>query len=104
MNKIKLKTAKFRTSLFCAFLLASLSTFSQHVSVSFEYVDPLQKVFPESNYFTSKKAHADVARGEFASFQFAIRSNVNITDLRIEVESPNMNDKQLKEIKKISRH
>lgn len=100
MNKIKLKTAKFRTSLFCAFLLASLSTFSQHVSVSFEYVDPLQKVFPESNYFTSKKAHADVARGEFASFQFAIRSNVNITDLRIEVESPNMNDKQLKEIKK----
>ncbi len=37
-------------------------------------VDPLQKVFRETAFFEETEAVADVARGEHASFQFALRS------------------------------
>jgi hypothetical protein len=68
--------------------------------VNFNYVDPLEKVFPESNYFAPADAKADVARGENASFQFAIRSNDDISNLRIKVLPPKNGDKELSEVKK----
>ncbi|MEO8417081.1 MAG: hypothetical protein ABI472_25680 [Ginsengibacter sp.] len=69
-------------------------------NVVFEYVDPLQKVFPESVYFAPSLAHADVARGEHASFQFAVRSNENITNLKVEVLAPMKGSLILSDIKK----
>jgi hypothetical protein len=42
--------------------------------ISFEAVDPLQKIFKETTFFDAVEPVADVARGEHASFQFAIRS------------------------------
>jgi hypothetical protein len=49
-------------------------------------VDPLEKVFRESTYFPEVKAEADAARGEYASFQFALRSSKNIRNLTAELE------------------
>ncbi len=42
--------------------------------ITFAAVDPLQKVFKETAFFEETEAIADVARGEHASFQFALRS------------------------------
>lgn len=67
--------------------------------LQFEAVDPLQKVFPESNYFAPMKAHADVVRGEHASFQFVVRANADIEDLRIDVGPLRNGESDLSEIK-----
>lgn len=45
-------------------------------------VDPLEKVFRETAVFTPREAVADVARGEHATFQFAVRSARPIQGLR----------------------
>ena len=45
-------------------------------------VDPLEKVFRETAVFSPREAVADVARGEHATFQFAIRSARPIKGLR----------------------
>lgn len=96
-----MKLLKFNATLSALCLLILFSACNrQESSVVFSYVDPLQKVFPETNYFAAKKAHADVARGEHASFQFAVRSNVDISDLKIEVEPPSLGDEHLTELKK----
>uniref|UniRef100_UPI003217FCBA DUF4091 domain-containing protein n=1 Tax=uncultured Draconibacterium sp. TaxID=1573823 RepID=UPI003217FCBA len=68
-------------------------------SVQLEAVDSLEKVFPESSYFTPFDAHVDVARGEHASFQFVVRSNSNIKNLRIKVKEPTCANSRLDEIK-----
>jgi hypothetical protein len=68
-------------------------------AVQFEAVDPLQKVFPESNYFVSMEAHADVARGEHATFQFVVRANADIQDLNIDVRPPKNGEDKLSLIK-----
>jgi hypothetical protein len=68
-------------------------------SVQFEAVDPLQKVFPESNFFAPMEAHADVARGEHASFQFVVRANAAIKNLKIKLDSPTNGEKVLSEHK-----
>ncbi len=73
---------------------------SKEAELVFEYVDPLQKVFPESNYFPPQQAHADVARGEHASFQFVVRANTSIKNLRISVTAPKNGDYTLSDIKK----
>jgi hypothetical protein len=49
-------------------------------------VDPLEKVFRESTYFPDEHAEANVARGEYASFQFVLRSGKNIRNLTAELE------------------
>lgn len=67
--------------------------------VVFEYVDPLIKVFPESSYLPSSTAHADVARGEHATFQFAIRSGLSLKNLTIKAQTPFLNDVELGEVK-----
>ncbi len=45
-------------------------------------------------------AHADVARGEHASFQFVVRSNTNISNLKIIVKAPIKGEMTLTKIKK----
>jgi len=68
-------------------------------SLQFEAVDPLQKVFPESSYFAPMKAHADVARGEHASFQFVVRANADIKNLKVEVSTPESGESALSDIR-----
>ncbi len=71
----------------------------QESNIQFEYVDPLEKILPQRAFFTPTKAHADVARGENASFQFAIRSNADIQNLKVQVVAPSNNGESLSEIK-----
>jgi hypothetical protein len=53
----------------------------QSSGMMLEAVDPLQKVFPEVALFPDLKATADVARGEHATFQFALHSMLSIEHL-----------------------
>ncbi len=98
MNKKKIFKSNLILVTLC-FLTFFVACNRQESSVLISYVDPLQKVFPESNYFPDMEARADVARGEHASFQFAVRSNVDIANLRIEVEPPVLGGNHLKEIR-----
>jgi len=82
-------------------ILASFLFFgcSSNNSVQFEAVDSLQKIFPESSFFAPMDAHADVARGEHASFQFVVRANSDIQNLKISVAAPKNADSELTDIK-----
>ena len=51
-------------------------------------VDPLEKIFRETAVFSPHDAVADVARGEHASFQFAVRATAGISDLTAAASSP----------------
>lgn len=87
-----------------SFLLIMLAGFlvlgcQSESAVQFEAVDPLQKVFPESSYFTPMLAHADVARGEHASFQFVVRANADIENLKIDVAALKNDEALLSDIK-----
>lgn len=86
----------------CFFVLSNILFFGcqSHQSILFEAVDPLLKVFPESNYFPVAIAHADVARGENASFQFVVRSNAELHNLKIAVKAPSNGKNSFAEIKK----
>jgi hypothetical protein len=90
-----------QTNSFLLFMLAGFLLFGCHSesAVQFEAVDPLQKVFPESNYFSPMEAHADVARGEHASFQFVVRANNDIENLKIDIEPLENGEALLSEIK-----
>ena len=90
-----------KTCLSSLVILASILLFSCSTgnSVQFEAVDPLQKVFPESNYFAPMDAHADVARGEHASFQFVVRANTDIENLKISVDTPKNADGELSDVR-----
>ncbi|MEX0312903.1 MAG: glycoside hydrolase domain-containing protein [Allomuricauda sp.] len=81
-------------------LLMVLGCQKQKSSVQFEFVDPLEKVLPQRTFFTPAEAHADVARGEHASFQFVVRSNADISKLRVQVTAPSNSGKSLSDIKK----
>ena len=87
------------TLLFFAFTALTACSSGSSGGVIFEYVDPLQKIFPESTYFPPITAHADVVRGEHASFQFAVRSNESISNLRISVSPPEKDGEELRDIK-----
>lgn len=80
-----------------AVLVSSQKNFGQ---IQFVYVDPLEKVLPETVYFVDSDAHADVARGEHASFQFVVRANSDISNLQVKVTPPHKDGQQLSEIKK----
>ena len=47
-------------------------------------VDPLIKIFPDTPPAVSEAAHAEVARGEHATFQIVVRSDSLIQGLRAE--------------------
>ncbi len=90
-----MKTHSILLSILSAFLLSACQS---SPSVQFEAVDPLQKVFPESSYFAPMEAHADVARGEHASFQFVVRANADIKNLMVAVNAPVLGETTLSEI------
>lgn len=50
------------------------------------YVDPLIKIFPETNIFPVSEAIADVARGEYATFQFVLKSSSALTEVSAQIE------------------
>jgi len=88
----------------CSILLSILAGFlffgcQPNPSLQFEALDPLQKVFPESSYFAPMEAHADVARGEHASFQFVVRANADIKNLKVEVSAPVSGESTLSDFK-----
>jgi len=77
------------------FLLSSCSGRWVREHVTFQYVDPLEKVFPETNIFREREASLHVARGEHASLQFVYRSTEPTRGLSVKVHSPVMEDKTL---------
>jgi hypothetical protein len=74
-------------TLFIGFSFAQQSFTQEQLSdmISFENVDPLQKIFKETAFFDAIEPVADVARGEHASFQFAVRSTKTIHHLTASV-------------------
>jgi len=52
----------------------------------FQPVDPLDKIFRETAFFSRAEAAADVARGETATFQFVVRSSGVLHDLKAEAD------------------
>jgi hypothetical protein len=65
---------------------------AQQAYINLKYVDPLEKVFKETAFFPDKPAVAEVARGEYATFQFAFRSNVPIKDLSAAIQANTSKD------------
>lgn len=82
-----------------AVFLSLSSCLNYQEEIVFQYIDPLKKVFPESSYFPMQEAHADVACGEDAGFQFVIRSGFALEDVTVKVDEPTLNDIKLTEIK-----
>jgi hypothetical protein len=56
--------------------------------VTFVSVDPLEKVFRESSYFVPSGSSAEAGIGEYATFQFALRSSVPLKKVKIKVSEP----------------
>ena len=91
---------KSKVIVFAIVVLATLSSCVNHQNeVVFQYVDPLKKVFPESAYFPEVVAHADVARGEHATFQFVVRSGMAMAELKLEIENLSLNGSELGKVK-----
>ncbi len=67
--------------------------------VVIQQVDPLEKIFRETSVFKNTEAVVPVARGEHATFQFAIRSQKNVSDLRCKIASLHSDQDTLSEIK-----
>jgi len=66
----------------------------------FKSVDPLEKVFKETAFFRESGSIAHVARGEHASFQFAVRSMEEyIEDLKLKVTDLSNEENVLSNIK-----
>ncbi|MBR9999279.1 MAG: DUF4091 domain-containing protein, partial [Cyclobacteriaceae bacterium] len=73
-------------SAFIALIVLSGSSIGEIDEIMvFKTVDPLEKIFKETSFFNEKEAGAFVARGEHASFQFVVRSRLNISGLKLEV-------------------
>lgn len=53
--------------------------------ITFERVDPLKQVFKESSYFPEYSDTVKVAKGECATFQFAVRSALPLKNLQFAV-------------------
>ena len=77
------------------FILAVVLSLSSHVSyaqkvedfITFGQVDPLSRIFKESNYFPEFSETLEVAKGECATFQFAVRSALPLKNLQFSVSS-----------------
>ncbi len=68
-------------------LVIPAMVWAQQAYITLKYVDPLEKVFKETAFFPDKPALAEVARGEYATFQFAFRSNVPVKDLNATIQT-----------------
>lgn len=51
--------------------------------ITFKQVDPFLKVLRESNFFPEFTDTVEVAKGENATFQFAVRSGLPLKDLHL---------------------
>lgn len=74
-----------------AFIAAAISVLvacQKNASVSLTRVDPLVKLLPETACNQPYDVVEEVAAGEHATFQFALRGMVGLQDVRISVESP----------------
>lgn len=56
-------------------------------SLKIRSVDPLQKVMRLASSFQESPAQADVARGEYATFQFVLRSGTPVKGLKVTYQS-----------------
>ncbi len=65
----------------------------------FQAVDPLEKIFKETAFFNEKEALALTARGEHASFQFVVRSQQNVSSLKLEVTGLKYEDQVISDIR-----
>ncbi|MGV3764459.1 glycoside hydrolase domain-containing protein [Parapedobacter sp.] len=74
--------------LLCAMLWAFAQTVAAQANLQVHFVDPLQKVFPETNYFGDYLPEAHVARGEYATFQVALRAGGQLNGLKYTVRVP----------------
>lgn len=73
--------------LICLFAWIVLISCSPDVenTVTFAQVDPFLKVFRESNFFPAYDEPENVAAGEHATFQFALRSSLKLENLSVQV-------------------
>ncbi len=69
-------------------IIAGCGRTSTEDTVTFVSVDPLEKIFRETAFFNSAPAAANAARGEHATFQFALRSSLPLTNVTVEVTDP----------------
>jgi hypothetical protein len=61
----------------------------------FDTVDPLEKIFEETASFKTVPAHAEVAMGEHATFQFVMRSSEPVENLAAKIVQITSGDEQL---------
>lgn len=84
-----------RLSIFLCFTLLyipKLVIAQKNLQVAF--VDPLQKIFPETTFFGKVDPVAHVAKGEYATFQLAIRSAYELMGLKLNILIPDFDNDQ----------
>lgn len=74
---------KYKILLVVISTLLFLSCSEHSENILFHYVDSLEKVLPEQTLFMDIPAEVDVVRGETATFQFAIRANDELRDVKV---------------------
>ena len=72
--------------------IATLYALNVEDFITFERVDPLKKVFKESNYFPTFSERVHLAKGECATFQFVVRGAIPLKNLQLSV-TPFSNNK-----------
>ena len=93
-----MKRIFFNALLLLIFSGAFFSCSNVSNSISVTAVDPLIKVFRESN-FEPTDAVANVARGEYATLQFVIRSSFPVKSLSVDIKAAKFGNSQLAESK-----
>ena len=75
------------TALSVLLLFGSCTEQNINDQITFTQVDPLSKIFRESNFLPEFNEDVEVAAGEHATFQFAIRAGLPLNDLCMEVSN-----------------
>lgn len=67
------------------FIISACGTPTTEERITFTQVDPFLKVFRESNFFPEYDETEEVAAGEHATFQFAVRAALPLKELSAQV-------------------
>ena len=67
------------------FIISACGTPTTEDRITFTQVDPFLKVFRESNFFPEYDETEEVAAGEHATFQFAVRAALPLKELSAQV-------------------
>ena len=67
------------------FIISACGTPTTEDRITFTQVDPFLKVFRESNFFPEYNETEEVAAGEHATFQFAVRAALPLKELSAQV-------------------